>query len=240
MVLRAKPFTPKPRCCKECGHDFVPSRPMQPLCSTACERAKAIKKAKNKPSKGFQSKKSQGLSAHVIDIEAHIIDGDERFVEQTEERHAARAAQQLASARETRELVALHGVAALISQAEPSCASIEKDAPIRNEQYRRYVASYPCQNCFIEGYTQHAHANGVEAGKGMGFKVDDRLGMALCCTRPGEEGCHVRFDQNRLLPGGSEEHKVQGLIWAAEMRQAILASGRWPKPVPLWPKDHPI
>ena len=37
--------------------------------------------------------------------------------------------------------------------AEP----VTKDAPVRSEAYRRAVASLPCINCGIQGYSQAAH-----------------------------------------------------------------------------------
>lgn len=108
---------------------------------------------------------------------------------------------------------------------------VEKERPLRSEAYRRLVASLPCACCGIEGYSQHAHEN---VGKGWGLKVDDRRGMALCCARPGIEGCHTLFDQYRLLPGGKEAHHAQGRAWAVQTRQEILESGQWPKNLPLW------
>lgn len=111
-------------------------------------------------------------------------------------------------------------------------APIEKENPLRSEPYRRLVASDPCSNCRIEGYSQHAHEND---GKGARLKVDDRRGMALCCTRPDIEGCHVQFDQYRLFPGGREAHHEQGRIWAEETRQRIEDAGLWPPKLPPWP-----
>jgi hypothetical protein len=66
---------------------------------------------------------------------------------------------------------------------------------IRSEQLRRAVASLPCQCCRIEGYTQAAHSNLMEHGKGRGLKASDAALMALCCDRPGIVGCHTRLDQ---------------------------------------------
>lgn len=110
-------------------------------------------------------------------------------------------------------------------------APMEKENPLRSEPYRRLVAALPCAHCGIEGYSQHAHEND---GKGKGLKVDDRRAMPLCCTRPGIEGCHVAFDQYRLLPGGREAHHAQGRAWAEQTRNRIHKSGQWPKKLPLW------
>ncbi len=65
-----------------------------------------------------------------------------------------------------------------------------KSRPVRSESYRRWVASLPCINCGIQGYSQCAHAN----GGGMGTKECDLRTFPLCCTRPGVLGCHIQFD----------------------------------------------
>lgn len=112
------------------------------------------------------------------------------------------------------------------------------EKPARCEPYRRLVAARACISCGIEGYSQHAHEN---EDKGTGLKVDDRRAMPLCCTRPGIEGCHVAFDQGRLLAGGRDAHRAAGQGWAAQTRTAIHESGQWPKRLPLWvekPESH--
>lgn len=65
-----------------------------------------------------------------------------------------------------------------------------KATPVRSESYRRFVASWPCFCCGIHGYSQCAHAN----GGGMGTKASDLDTFPLCATRPGDMGCHMRFD----------------------------------------------
>ena len=109
--------------------------------------------------------------------------------------------------------------------AEP----VNKDAPLRSERYRRAVASLPCAYCGIEGYSQHAHEND---GKGARLKVDDRRAMPLCCSRPGIEGCHVAFDQYRLVPGGRDAHADLGRALAEQTRNRLNALGLWPAGVP--------
>lgn len=110
-------------------------------------------------------------------------------------------------------------------------AAIPKENLLCSEPYRRLVASMPCAHCRIEGLSQHAHEN---LGKGMGLKVDDRRAMPLCCTQPGREGCHDKFDQGRLLEGGREAHRAAGAQWAAETRADIINRGLWPAKLPLW------
>ena len=90
------------------------------------------------------------------------------------------------------------------------------------------TATAPLNTC---GYSQHAHLN---LGKGMGMKTDDRTGFPLCCTRPDIEGCHVAYDQYRLVDGGREAHRDYGLEWGRITRHTILESGQWPQRLPLW------
>ena len=108
-----------------------------------------------------------------------------------------------------------------------------KSTPLRSEAYRRAVAALPCIHCGIAGHSQHAHAN---AGKGLGLKTDDRAGFPLCAPRPGIEGCHARFDQYRLLPGGRDAHAAAGERWAARTREVIERSGLWPNGLQPWRK----
>lgn len=172
--------------------------------------------------------------------DAYIIDGDERPVVQDDDRHAARAARQLASFRETRAMVAKVGLVALVSTDAPSCAPIEKDNPIRHEGYRRLVASMPCMWCGRQGRSNHAHLNGLSNGKGKGMKVDDRLATSLCVDDLGTGGCHTAFDQYALIDGGRDAHAELGRRMAQATRIAIWLAGKWPKNLPLWPEDLPL
>jgi hypothetical protein len=67
-----------------------------------------------------------------------------------------------------------------------------KAKPVRSESYRRFVASFPCFGCGIEGYSQCAHAN---YGRGLGQKACDLQTFPLCAARPGHQGCHILHDQ---------------------------------------------
>lgn len=118
---------------------------------------------------------------------------------------------------------------------EPA-APVTKESPVRSQQYLRLVASLPCAACGIYGYSQHAHGN---EGKGMGLKTDDRTGVPLCCARPGEEGCHTKFDQYRLLDGGRDAHREAMREWGAQTRALVQSLGQWPKNLPHWPGDTP-
>lgn len=225
-MLNSKPKDKKQKQCKQCLCWFNPKHSMQPVCSSHCERERAREKAKSKPAKGFSSKAEPD--------NAHIIDGDERFVEQTADRHASRAARMMTSARETKELITRVGLAALISQDEPSCAPIEKENAIHHEGYRRLVASLPCMWCGRQGRSNHAHEN---EGKGKGLKLDDRRAMPLCVDDMGKSGCHTAFDQYALIDGGRETHVELGRAMAAKTRKIIMDAGQWPKNLPHWSGD---
>lgn len=67
------------------------------------------------------------------------------------------------------------------------------------ERYRRFVASLPCANCDLEGFSQCAHYSGVSSsrlGKGMGRKAHDLMTMPLC--HEGANGCHAAYDRHEL------------------------------------------
>ena len=78
----------------------------------------------------------------------------------------------------------------------------QKTKPIRDEAYRRHVASQPCMACSYavpndEGFiSQAAHISVGNYGRSM--KADDSLCIPLCPDRPnGERGCHSVFDQSQ-------------------------------------------
>lgn len=67
-----------------------------------------------------------------------------------------------------------------------------KDAPVRSEGYRRWVAGHPCFRCGFPGASQAAHPN---LNKGLSMKTSDLLCFPLCGPRPGIVGCHAEHDQ---------------------------------------------
>lgn len=103
-----------------------------------------------------------------------------------------------------------------------------KEQHQRSEPYRRLVAGLPCIHCCIVGYSQAAHP--PPTAKGM--KEDDRMCFPLCCARPGVNGCHYLYDQNKLMP--REAMRIQAGIWAKQVRTVIRGFGAWPKTLPLW------
>lgn len=117
-------------------------------------------------------------------------------------------------------------------------AQVEKAAPVRSEAYRRAVASLPCINCKVPGYSQCAHSN---SGKGAGIKASDLDSFPLCTVHPGADGglvqgCHERFDQGALF--GKEARRLIEPAWAADTRRRIKAMGLWPVGIPQYPNDE--
>lgn len=60
--------------------------------------------------------------------------------------------------------------------------------------YKR-VATLPCARCGIESFSQVAHSNRYQDGKGARKKAHYLATFPLCCTRPGIVGCHFEHDQ---------------------------------------------
>lgn len=104
--------------------------------------------------------------------------------------------------------------------------AVEKERPVRSEAYRRLVAARPCKGCGIQGYSQAAHPPPT----GKGIKESDMECFPLCCTRPGNLGCHCAFDQYFLVP--PDQMRERAAKWAAETRAEIEADGDWPKGLP--------
>ena len=112
--------------------------------------------------------------------------------------------------------------AANMGSATTAAAPIPKAAPVRSEAYRRAVASLPCINCGIQGYSQAAHL----PPEAKGMKQSDLLTFPLCCTRVGIPGCHQDYDQYRLFPRAAA--MAVGRAWAADTQRRIKAMGLWP------------
>lgn len=92
---------------------------------------------------------------------------------------------------------------------------IPKDAPTRDEAYRRLVAALPCSHCGIQGYSQAAHGPTL----GGAIKSNDTECFPLCCDRPGVKGCHPRFDQYELFDAPTRALMAQ--VWAKRAREQI-------------------
>ena len=147
-----------------------------------------------------------------------------------EQRLAERAQRSMSAAKATTHLATTKSVV-VMGSATSGIAILKTDA-LESVAYRKVVAALPCQWCGISGYSQHAHLN---LGKGLGLKTDDRTGFPLCCTRPGVEGCHMAYDQYRLIEvGGREAHREYGQEWGRITRHTIEQAGQWPKNLPMW------
>lgn len=105
--------------------------------------------------------------------------------------------------------------------------ALPKEAPVRHEGYRRLVAMLPCAYCGVSGYSQAAHPPPT----GKGIKESDDECFPLCCARPGITGCHVEFDQYRLMP--KADMRVAAANYARDTREIILLSGHWPDDLPV-------
>lgn len=92
---------------------------------------------------------------------------------------------------------------------------------VRSDAYKRLVAALPCIQCGVWGLSQCAHAN---YGRGLGQKASDLETFALCCTRPGETGCHVRHDQ---LIGITLETRREREKLYVRRTQAMLIEASW-------------
>lgn len=187
-----------------------------------------------KPGKGFKSRGGRaGAGLRDEQNEGHHCELGQAG--SREQRLQERAQRQLESARATAEMVPANVV--MVPGAGATGIAVRKEKAIESEPYRRLVAQLPCMWCGIEGYSQHAHLN---YGKGLGMKTDDRTGFPLCCSRPGIEGCHVAYDNYRLLEsGGRDAHREYGLEAGRFTREQVLKAGLWPVSLPRWFEARP-
>lgn len=118
--------------------------------------------------------------------------------------------------------------AAVMGLGSTAPAPIPKAAPVRSEAYRRAVASLPCINCKVPGYSQCAHSN---SGKGAGIKASDLDSFPLCTVHPGADGglvqgCHERFDQGALFSKAVRRELEP--VWAADTMRKLWEMGLIP------------
>lgn len=100
--------------------------------------------------------------------------------------------------------------------ASDAVVAVPKDEPVRSEAYRRLVASLPCAECGIDGYSQAAHA---EEGKGIGIKSCDLTCVPLCGPRLSTNGCHYAYGQGVLYP--RETRRLLEKMNASETRSKL-------------------
>lgn len=78
----------------------------------------------------------------------------------------------------------------------------------KDEKHRRFIASFPCINCGIEGSTQAAHVT-LRMHSKMGAKTCDYNCIPLC--HEGANNCHKRFDSYEILDNQREALRALGL-----------------------------
>lgn len=94
--------------------------------------------------------------------------------------------------------------------------SFPKAVIVRDKAYLRRVASLPCIECGLEGFSQAAHV----PPDGKGIKQSDYETFPLCCDRPGVVGHHTEYDRYKLIPN-SQEARQRGRKWAFLTRERL-------------------
>lgn len=94
---------------------------------------------------------------------------------------------------------------------------------MRDENYRRAVATLPCARCGLHHRSQTAHSNSHLFGKGGGMKAGDYATFPLCADAPGMLGCHSKHD--RLMDYSREEAEELEKMWIIGTFAQLLAQG---------------
>ena len=110
--------------------------------------------------------------------------------------------------------------------------SRQKQKPVRDKAYRRWVASLPCAHCGLEGHSQAAHA---DQGKGMGIKASDTECFPLCADRLGVQGCH-----SIIGASGFTGAELLRLCARHPHFDVVLATGVAPRLPDIPGIDHPM
>lgn len=105
-------------------------------------------------------------------------------------------------------VVNFNGTLARSSTAIKPCP---KAVLLRDKSYRMAVASLPCFNCGVVGYSQAAHA---DFRKGMAIKSSDATAYPLCADRPGVQGCHSLIGAGAAMSRDARrEFELAGAEW---------------------------
>jgi hypothetical protein len=96
-----------------------------------------------------------------------------------------------------------------------ACVLVPKTQPWSSEAYRRRVAALSCIHCGRAGPSQAAHGPAL----GKGIKASDRDLFPLCADRPGEHGCHYRFDQYQIF--NAADRRAAAAQWAEQTRERL-------------------
>lgn len=92
---------------------------------------------------------------------------------------------------------------------------------VRSESYRRFVASFPCFECGIEGYSQACHPN---MNKGLGLKTSDLDCFPLCCAHGLHIGHHYQHDN--LVEMTRDERREREAVYIKRMHELAREHGR--------------
>jgi len=92
----------------------------------------------------------------------------------------------------------------------------------RSKKHLKNVASLCCQHCGADGYTQAAHSNQLQHGKGRGIKASDEYTAALCLK------CHYELDQGKNL---SKDERVE--MWEQAHKRTVAELKR----LGVWPEE---
>jgi hypothetical protein len=107
----------------------------------------------------------------------------------------------------------------LLKQRAQSRNPKQKKRPTAETVHFKRVAMLPCACCGIAGYSQAAHSNRHQDGKGTGIKAHYLATFPLCCSRPGIVGCHVEHDQ--CIGMTREEVDARTKRYIADTRQRL-------------------
>jgi hypothetical protein len=107
----------------------------------------------------------------------------------------------------------------LLKQRAKSRKLKQKKRPTAETAHFRRVVMLPCACCGIAGYSQAAHSNRYQDGKGASLKAHYLATFPLCCSRPGIPGCHVNHDQ--CIGMTREEADARTLIYIAETHRKL-------------------
>ena len=109
---------------------------------------------------------------------------------------------------------------AVVDTSDRLVVPVPKTEYLRDEDYRRWVASLDCMHCGRVGRSQAAHAddNGA-AGKGLSIKASDEFIYPACADEPGRRGCHWLIGSSGLF--------TKALRHQLESRYVSLTRALW-------------
>ena len=94
-----------------------------------------------------------------------------------------------------------------------------KAIPAAEKAHYKRVAELPCARCGIESFSQAAHSNRHQDGKGARLKAHYLATFPLCCDRPGIVGCHYKHDQ--CIGGDKAEMDRRTEFYIADTRRKL-------------------